>query len=81
MSTPVSSATFLSNPHYTLALISKPRIPTGMLATLDFGMSLRDSSLVILFFAIITCLPPAFMAIGGANTGLRQQVQARYSFG
>ena len=52
-----------------------------MLATLDFGMSLRDAALVILFFAMITCIPPAFMAIGGANTGLRQQVQARYSFG
>ncbi|OIW31778.1 hypothetical protein CONLIGDRAFT_652726 [Coniochaeta ligniaria NRRL 30616] len=56
-------------------------IPTGMLATLVFGMGLRDSALVILFFAMITCIPPAFMATGGANTGLRQQVQARYSFG
>ena len=64
-----------------IALTTKPRIPTGMLATLDFGMSLRDAALVILFFAMITCIPPAFMAIGGANTGLRQQVQARYSFG
>ena len=52
-----------------------------MLATLVFGMSLRDSALVILFFALVTCIPPAFMATGGANTGLRQQVQARYSFG
>ncbi|KAK0636958.1 permease for cytosine/purines, uracil, thiamine, allantoin-domain-containing protein [Bombardia bombarda] len=56
-------------------------VPTGMLATLEFGMSLRDSSLVILFFALLTCIPPAFMGIGGMETGLRQLVQARYSFG
>lgn len=52
-----------------------------MLATLSFGMGLRDASLVILFFSVLTCIPPAFMGIGGTQTGLRQQVQARYSFG
>lgn len=52
-----------------------------MLATLSYGMSLRDSSLVILFFSILTAIPPAFMGIGGTQTGLRQQIQARYSFG
>ena len=52
-----------------------------MLATLGMGMSLRDSSLVILFFSLLTCIPPAFMGIGGMETGLRQLVQARYSFG
>lgn len=52
-----------------------------MLATLTFGMSLRDASLVILFFSILTCIPPAFMGVGGTQTGLRQQIQARYSFG
>ncbi|KAK3398216.1 permease for cytosine/purines, uracil, thiamine, allantoin-domain-containing protein [Sordaria brevicollis] len=56
-------------------------VPTGMLATLQFGLSLRDASLVIIFFAMITCLPPAFMGIGGMETGMRQFVQARYSFG
>ncbi|KAL1879403.1 hypothetical protein VTK73DRAFT_6935 [Phialemonium thermophilum] len=56
-------------------------IPTGMLATLDFGLSLRDASLIILFFSALTCIPPAFMSIGGSQTGLRQLVQARYSFG
>lgn len=56
-------------------------LPTGMLATLSFGMSLRDASLVILFFSILTCIPPAFMGIGGTQMGLRQQIQARYSFG
>ncbi len=52
-----------------------------MLATLGMGMSLRDTALVTLFFALLTCLPPAFMGIGGMETGLRQLVQARYSFG
>jgi purine-cytosine permease-like protein len=62
-------------------MLIRYRIPTGMLATLSFGMRLRDSALVILFFAMITCIPPAFMAVAGPNTGLRQLVQARYSFG
>lgn len=52
-----------------------------MLATLGFGLSLRDASLVIVFFAMITCLPPTFIGIGGMETGMRQFVQARYSFG
>ncbi len=52
-----------------------------MLATLGMGMGLRDASLVILFFALLTSIPPAFMGIGGMETGLRQLVQARYSFG
>jgi len=56
-------------------------IPTGSLATLAYGMPLRDSTLVILFFAMLACIPPAFMGIGGMETGLRQLVQARYSFG
>lgn len=52
-----------------------------MLATLEFGMSLRDASLVILFFSLLTCIPPSFMSMGGSQTGMRQVVQARYSFG
>jgi purine-cytosine permease-like protein len=45
------------------------------------GLSLRDASLIILFFALLTSIPPAFMGIGGMETGLRQLIQARYSFG
>ncbi len=44
-------------------------VPTGILATLVFGMSLRDASLVILFFGLLTSIPPAFMGIGGMKTG------------
>ncbi|KAK1988533.1 NCS1 nucleoside transporter [Colletotrichum cereale] len=56
-------------------------IPTGALATAQFGLSLRDASLVILFFSMLTIVAPAFMGIAGSYTGLRQLVQARYSFG
>ncbi|KAH9242077.1 hypothetical protein K456DRAFT_1922654 [Colletotrichum gloeosporioides 23] len=56
-------------------------IPTGALATAQLGLSLRDASLVIIFFAALTIMPPAFMGIAGSYTGLRQLVQARYSFG
>lgn len=52
-----------------------------MLATLTFGMSLRDASLTILFFSMLCCAPPAFMGCGGLNTGMRQLIQARYSWG
>jgi len=54
-------------------------IPTGALATVQFGLSLRDASLVILFFSMLTSVAPAFMGIAGSYTGLRQLVQARYS--
>lgn len=46
-----------------------------------YGLKLRDVSLVIIFFNIITCIPPAFIGIGGVQTGMRQMIQARYSFG
>ncbi|KAI3397771.1 hypothetical protein diail_10424 [Diaporthe ilicicola] len=63
------------------ALMCLLPLPTGMLATISFGMGLRDAALVILFFSLVTVIPPAFMGIGGTQTGLRQQIQARYSFG
>ncbi|KAL5349222.1 hypothetical protein ACLOAV_005510 [Pseudogymnoascus australis] len=56
-------------------------IPTGMLGTLGFGLSLRDSSLVIMFFTLLTTIPPAYMGTLGPKTGMRQTIQARYAFG
>ncbi|OLN88227.1 Purine-cytosine permease fcyB 1 [Colletotrichum chlorophyti] len=56
-------------------------IPTGALATAEMGLGLRDAALVIIFFSALTTIPPAFMGIAGSYTGLRQLVQARYSFG
>ncbi|CAF3480809.1 unnamed protein product [Fusarium graminearum] len=56
-------------------------IPTGALGTVLFGLGLRDISLIIIVFNIVTCLPPVFISLGGYKTGMRQMVQARYSFG
>lgn len=68
-----------------------------------YGMSLRDASLTILFFNVLTAIPVAYLCVAlypfrfhlltfwltlhprsstlGPKTGLRQMVQARYSFG
>ncbi|KAH8723540.1 purine-cytosine permease FCY21 [Phaeosphaeriaceae sp. PMI808] len=53
----------------------------GMVGTKNFGMNLRDASLVILFFSLISALPVAFLCTWGPKTGMRQLVQARFSFG
>lgn len=74
---PVSLCCF---PMFVLEL-THHSIPTGMIATLSFGMGLRDASLTILFFSLLCCTPPALMGCGGYKTGLRQLVQARYSWG
>ncbi|EDR02133.1 cytosine-purine permease [Laccaria bicolor S238N-H82] len=46
-----------------------------------FGLGLRDSCLTILFFNIICCAPPAYLATWGPKLGMRQMVISRYSFG
>ncbi|THU97050.1 NCS cytosine-purine permease [Dendrothele bispora CBS 962.96] len=53
----------------------------GTLGPAAFGLSTRDSCLVILFFNMLCCLPPAYLATWGPKLGLRQMVQARFSFG
>lgn len=52
-----------------------------MLGPLVFELGLRDSSLIIIFFILLTTIPPAFMGLGGPKTGMRQMIQARYAFG
>jgi NCS1 nucleoside transporter family len=49
--------------------------------TKSFGLSLRDASLVILFFTLISTLPVAYLCTWGPKTGMRQLVQARFAFG
>lgn len=56
-------------------------ITFGMLGTTAYMLSVRDCALVILFFALLTAIFPAYLGILGPNTGLRQMIQARYSFG
>ncbi|KAL2151907.1 hypothetical protein VTH82DRAFT_5091 [Thermothelomyces myriococcoides] len=55
-------------------------ITFGMLAP-AYGLNLRDSALVILFFTLLTTLLPAYLATWGPKIGMRQMLQARYSFG
>ncbi|KAK0739587.1 permease for cytosine/purines, uracil, thiamine, allantoin-domain-containing protein [Apiosordaria backusii] len=45
------------------------------------GLSLRDSALVILFFVLLTTLLPAYLSTLGPKIGMRQMIQARYSYG
>jgi NCS1 nucleoside transporter family len=52
-----------------------------MVGTMSFGLSLRDAALVILFFTLISTIPVAYMCAWGPKTGMRQLVQARFSFG
>ncbi|KAK1593547.1 NCS1 nucleoside transporter [Colletotrichum navitas] len=56
-------------------------ITFGMLGPSLFGLNLRDSSFVILFFTLLSTLAPAFLATLGPKTGMRSMIQARYSFG
>ncbi|KAK0192388.1 permease for cytosine/purines, uracil, thiamine, allantoin-domain-containing protein [Armillaria mellea] len=53
----------------------------GTLGPVAFGLGVRDSCLVILFFNLLCALPPAYLTTWGPQLGLRQMVQARYSFG
>lgn len=52
-----------------------------MLGPLGFDLGLRDSTLVIIFFGLVTCVPSTAMSLFGTKLGLRQMVLARYSFG
>jgi len=51
-----------------------------MLAPL-YGLNLRNASLVILFFILLTTTLPAYLCTLGPKIGMRQMLQARYSFG
>ncbi|KIY69200.1 hypothetical protein CYLTODRAFT_373087 [Cylindrobasidium torrendii FP15055 ss-10] len=53
----------------------------GSLGPIVFGLSVRDSCLVILFFNLLCAIPPAYLTTWGPRLGLRQMIQARYSFG
>jgi len=53
----------------------------GTLGPVIFGLGLRDSALVILFFNLLCCALPAYLATWGPKLGLRQMCHARYSFG
>ena len=56
-------------------------ITTGLVGTLFQGLSLQAASLTILFFTLFAAIPPSALGTLGPQTGMRQIVQARYSFG
>ncbi|OBZ77700.1 Purine-cytosine permease fcyB [Grifola frondosa] len=53
----------------------------GTLGPVIFGLGLRDTCLVILFFNLLCSALPAYLTTWGPKLGLRQMCQARYSFG
>jgi len=53
----------------------------GTLGPLFYGLGLRDSCLVILFFNLLCTALPAYLATFGPKLGMRQMVQARYTYG
>ncbi|RYP04860.1 hypothetical protein DL764_004183 [Monosporascus ibericus] len=64
----------------TCELTQTPSITFGMLGP-TYGLRLRDCALVILFFSLLTAAIPVYLGTLGPKTGLRQMIQARYSFG
>ncbi|KAI5117823.1 hypothetical protein M0805_003301 [Coniferiporia weirii] len=56
-------------------------VSTGTTGPIVYGLSLRDSCLLILFINVLCCIPPAYLSTWGPKLGLRQMCQARYSFG
>ncbi|GAP86583.1 putative purine-cytosine permease fcy22 [Rosellinia necatrix] len=55
-------------------------ITFGMLGP-TYGLGLRDCALVATFFCLLTAAAPAYLGTLGPKTGMRQMVQARFSFG
>jgi NCS1 nucleoside transporter family len=75
---PASVRLSILPPDYILTI---PSVTFGMVGTLSFGLSLRASALIILFFTLVSTLPVAYMCTWGPKTGMRQLVQARFTFG
>ena len=57
------------------------RIVTGMAGTFSYGLSVLDASMVIIFFNVVCNILTAWIGTLGPKTGMRQVIQARYSFG
>ncbi|KAF2765116.1 hypothetical protein EJ03DRAFT_345856 [Teratosphaeria nubilosa] len=65
---------------FTMSTNPLPMV-TGMTGTLSYSLSLKTSALIILFFSLLATLPVAYLATLGPKIGMRQMIQARYSFG
>ncbi|KAF2128993.1 hypothetical protein P153DRAFT_386188 [Dothidotthia symphoricarpi CBS 119687] len=53
----------------------------GMVGPQSFALSLRSSALIILFFTLISTAPVAYLCTWGPQTGMRQLVSARFTYG
>ncbi|KAI9510186.1 permease for cytosine/purines, uracil, thiamine, allantoin-domain-containing protein [Russula earlei] len=53
----------------------------GTLGPVVYGLGLRESCLVILFFNLLVAIAPAYFSTWGPKLGLRQLCASRYTFG
>lgn len=53
----------------------------GMVGTASFTLPFQTATLIILFFTLLSTIPVAYMCTWGPRTGMRQLVQARFTFG
>ncbi|KAJ3508559.1 hypothetical protein NLJ89_g5692 [Agrocybe chaxingu] len=56
-------------------------LSSGTLGPVVFGLSVRDSCLIILAFTAFCTIFPAYLVTWGPKLGMRQMVLARYTFG
>lgn len=56
-------------------------IGTGIVPTYFYGLSLRDAFLLVWFFSFIFTAPAAYLITIAPQTGMRQMLQSRFSFG
>ncbi|KAG8746684.1 hypothetical protein FRC10_003988 [Ceratobasidium sp. 414] len=62
-------------------IYAESRFSEGALGTIVYGLTFRQAAGVIVGFNLLAILPPAYFSTFGPKLGLRQMVQARYSFG
>ncbi|GAA5874386.1 hypothetical protein JCM16303_005836 [Sporobolomyces ruberrimus] len=77
-----TDAKFIQN--FTLWLTMNATIAcfsTGTLGPVLYGLSMRDSFLIIAFVNIFSCGVPSYVAIFGPKLGARTMLVARYSYG
>ena len=51
------------------------------MTTYFYGLSLRDAFLLVWFFSFIFTAPAAYLITIAPQTGMRQMLQSRFSFG
>lgn len=62
-------------------LILPSRFSVGSAVPLFYGLNFRDSTLMIIFFNLLFCIPASYIVTIAPLTGMRQMIQSRYVFG